>query len=330
MVARAAGVAQSTVSLVANNSPKVALETRKRIIETARILGYDLLPRSKKLVIGIIISQKHPIKSWQQMVLSSLKKEISDRQFRMEIICSNDIPLLHDRLVSGAISITSDPMQNIHWKELKNIPLVRLNGYSSHLDNIFKVTTDTASDFAKLYGSLYDAGHRRIGLFLDKTPSGEQQEGLGVCASFSKQFVSHDSMATPEDFISYHSPQKSIRQRVEELLAKNITGMIVIPGDTALAVSRALNDLGKKIPEDISLVTLEYAGVCENWSPPLTSLYRDYPRICTAALDLITNWLDHKTVHDILIPGELILRDSIKYIGKSDTRESVICKQKNL
>ena len=311
MVARAAGVAQSTVSLVANNSPKVALETRRCVIETARKLGYELLPRNKKLVIGIIISHTHPIKSWQQMVLSSLKKEICDRQFRMEIICSNDIPLLHDRLVSGAISITSDPMQNIHWKELKNIPLVRLNGYSSHLDNIFKVATDTASDFAKLYGSLHDAGHRRIGLFLDKTPSGEQQEGLGVCASFCKQFNSHNPAESPEDFISYHSQEKSIRQRVEELLEKNITGLIVIPGDTALAVSRALNDLGKRIPEDISLVTLEYAGVCENWSPPLTTLARNYPVSCTEALNIIENWLAHRSVGDVLIPGELIPRDSV-------------------
>ena len=171
----------------------------------------------------------HSIKSWQQMVLSLLKNEISNRQYRMEIICSNDIPLLHDRLVSGAISITSDPMQNVHWTELKNIPLVRLNGYSSHLDNIYKVTTDTASDIAKLYGSLYNAGHRRIGLFLDKTLAGEQQEGLGVCASFINQFNEHNQISSPEDFISYHSPEKSIRQRVEELLEKNITGLIVIP-----------------------------------------------------------------------------------------------------
>ncbi len=33
---------------------------------------------------------------------------------------------------------------------------------------------------------------------------------------------------------------------------------------------------------------------------------------CT--LDLIANWINHKTVHDILIPGELICRESIKNI----------------
>ena len=93
MVARAAGVAQSTVSLVANNSSKVAPETRRKVIDAARRLGYTLHPRNKRLMIGVIISRMNPIKSWQQMVLSSLKREIYDRQYRMEIICSDDIPL---------------------------------------------------------------------------------------------------------------------------------------------------------------------------------------------------------------------------------------------
>ena len=114
-------------------------------------------------------------------------------------------------------------------------------------------------------------------------------------------------------FLTIHQKKVFVKE-LRSYLKKNITGLIVIPGDTALAVSRALNDLGKKIPDDISLVTLEYAGVCENWYPPLTSLCRDYPRICTTALDLIVNWLNHKTVNDVFIPSELIYRDSIKNI----------------
>ena len=315
MVAKAAGVAQSTVSLVANNSTKVAPETRQLIIETARKLGYSLISRNKRLIIGIIISHTNPIKSWQQMVLSSLKKEIYDRQYRMEIICSNDIPLLHDRLVSGAISITSDPLQNDLWAELKNIPLVRLNGYPSHMNNIYKVATNTASDFEKLYGCLYQAGHRKIGLFLDKTKEQEAQEGLNVCSSFYFQSKLHNLNIIPEEYISFAEPNKNIKSRLKDLLNKGITGLIVIPGDTALPVSCELNALGKKIPDDISLVTLEYTGVCENWSPPLTSLNRNYPKICAEALNLIERWMNHETVQDILIPGELIYRQSIKDIN---------------
>jgi len=309
-VARAAGVAQSTVSLVANNSSKVAPETRRKVINAARRLGYTLHPRNKRLMIGVIISRMNPIKSWQQMVLSSLKREIYDRQYRMEIICSDDIPLLHDRLVSGAISITSDPRQNVLWKELNSIPLVRLNGYPSHLDNIYRVATDTAADFKKMYDCLYNAGHRRIALFLDKTREQELQEGLDVCRSFVARASEHGTDTDPEELISCGNGC-SVAARLGELLARGVTGFIVIPGDTALAVSRELAALGRRIPQDISLVTLEYSGVCENWSPPLTTLARNYPVICAEALDLIENWLARRPVGDVLVPGELILRASV-------------------
>jgi len=311
MVAQAAGVAQSTVSLVMNNSPKVALETQKRVILAARELGYKLHPRSKRLMIGIIISRIRPIKSWQAMVLSELKSEIYRRQYRMEIICNEDILLLNDRLVSGAISITSDPSLNAHWRELQNIPLVRLNGYSSHVDNIYTVTTDAAADIAKLYDCLYDAGHRKIGLFLDKTPKREHAEGLGVCRSFEMQILAHGVESLPDQMISYHDPERTVRERLQELLDRGVTGLIAIPCDTALKISRELTCLGKQIPRDISLVTIEYAGICENWSPPLTSLSRNYPVICAQALNLIEDRLNRKVVQNLRIPGTMIYRESV-------------------
>lgn len=311
MVAQAAGVAQSTVSLVMNNSPKVALETQKRVILAARELGYKLHPRSKRLMIGIIISRIRPIKSWQAMVLSELKSEIYRRQYRMEIICNEDILLLNDRLVSGAISITSDPSLNAHWRELQNIPLVRLNGYSSHVDNIYTVTTDAAADIAKLYDCLYDAGHRKIGLFLDKTPKREHAEGLGVCRSFEMQILAHGVESLPDQMISYHDPERTVRERLQELLDRGVTGLIAIPCDTALKISRELTCLGKQIPRDISLVTIEYSGICENWSPPLTSLNRNYPVICAQALNLIEDRLNRKAVQNLRIPGTMIYRESV-------------------
>ena len=42
MVARLAGVSQGTVSLVANNSARVSDETRRKVIDAARVLGYPL------------------------------------------------------------------------------------------------------------------------------------------------------------------------------------------------------------------------------------------------------------------------------------------------
>ena len=310
MVAQTAGVAQSTVSLVVNNSPRVTDETRRRVIEAARELGYELTPRNKRMMIGVIISRVRPILSWQMMALTALKDEIYKRKYRMEIICNEDIQLLNDRLVSGAISITTDPHLNTAWGQLKNIPLVRLNGFSSHADNVYRVMPDTFSDIAQLYRSLYSAGHRAIGLFLSKTPEEENLEGVTSSEAFCA-VARRYGIAEPEKRISFRD-QHLAGNRLKRFLQQGITGIIAIPADTALILSREASRLGLNIPENLSLVTLEYAGVCENWNPPLTTLSRDYKALCVNALNLIENLLRrHGDLCDMLIPGRMIYRQSI-------------------
>lgn len=121
MVAREAGVAQSTVSLVINNSPRVTEYTRKRVLAAARKLGYVLLPQDKQKLIGIIISRYRIMNSYQAMTLTALKEELHRRSYRMEIFNNDDIELLNDRVVNGAISITGDHNLNERWRNLSGI-----------------------------------------------------------------------------------------------------------------------------------------------------------------------------------------------------------------
>ncbi len=310
MVAKAAGVAQSTVSLVMNNSVRVADETRRKVIETARRLGYPPALRGRRLTIGVVISRTRPFSSWQLMTLSAMKEEIYRRAFRMEIISNEDIPLLNDRVVSGAISITSDPLLNEKWARMKNIPLVRLNGFPDHAGGIYRVATDAVSDIGRLYEVLYAAGHREIGLFLNKTPEEESHEG--PCSSEAFRLLAGKyGISEPERLISFRD-RRSPAARLRNLLRRGVTGIIAVPGETAMIVSRELCRMGLRIPEDVSLVTIEYTGVCENWNPPLTALARDCRALCVNALNLLENVLRHQgEVRDILIPGHLIRRESV-------------------
>ncbi len=310
MVAKAAGVAQSTVSLVINNSPRVSDETRIRVLRAARELGYILEPQNKRLLIGVVISRNQPIKSWQAMILSALKEEIYKRSYRMEIICSDDIPLLNDRLVSGAISITTDPKLNDAWSRLKNLSLVRLNGPHSNLDNIYSVSQDVKHDLREMMRPLLEAGHTRIGLFLQKTFEHEQNEDPPHSNVF-REIMAERGERHPEELISF-ADNRDVHLRLMELLSKGVTALIVIPCDIVFNVCRELYLMKLNVPKDISLVTLEYKDICENWTPALTALLRDYPKMCAEALNLLERTLKPDgTVKNILIPGRIIERESV-------------------
>ena len=71
MVARLAGVSQGTVSLVANNSARVSDETRRKVIDAARVLGYPLR-QCRNRMVGVIVSRRPSLVSYRMMMLAAL------------------------------------------------------------------------------------------------------------------------------------------------------------------------------------------------------------------------------------------------------------------
>ncbi len=310
MVAREAGVAQSTVSLVVNNSPRVSDDTRKRILEAAHRLGYVLENQKKQLQIGIIITRKRPINSYQAMMLSALKDEIYERGYRLEIICNENIAMLNDRVVSGAISISNTPGLNENWKQLKNLPLVRLGGLPDHQSGIYSVYPDPEKNLYCMLQHLWEAGHRKTGLLLNLS----HQQELDTMARNGEVFIQiHVGHGIGLDMcpVSYND-ERGIGERLDDLLEQQVTAIIAIPGETGFQVCRELRERGLDIPKDISLITLECTGICENWNPPLTTLLRDYPEMSRQALNLLERMLiPGSSLADIPVSGILLIRDSV-------------------
>ena len=311
MVAKAAGVAQSTVSLVLNNSPKVAVETQRAVLDAARALGYPLIPQNNRRFIGIILSREISSASYQTMCLEALKQVISERGFRMELVCSEDIPLLNERAICGAIAISGIPSINQEWAQYKTIPLVRIASCGNHRNNIYSVYNDVEANLGLALEHLRALGHRRIGLLLGWSRSHEclLREKYGEV--FLRQLSKYGT-ETPELLLAYEDENELIEHSLQKLLEQNITSLIIIPGDTALKVGAQLRKKGIKIPEQLSLITREYPGVTEFWDPPLTALLPDYKELASQAINILEKLINReKNVCDVMVPGVLIKRASV-------------------
>ncbi len=310
-VARSAGVSQSTVSRVMNNSPKVDDRTRRLVLEAAARIGYPVRNRGKSLRVGLVMSQNSPIGSYQAMAVSALKADLYRRNWSMEIVFNEDLGTLGTRALSGAVSISGDPELNRKWSSFTTLPLVRFAAKSSHSDNIYSVATDAEVLLRRAVVHLREAGHRRIGLLLRRTRGQDEAltENLGL---FFQRIMPGFGMADPETFLSHAHPGVTLQERLSKLLERGVTALVIVPGDTALEVCAELRKRRLRIPEDISIVARDFAGVSEFWNPPLTSLRPDYARLSSAALDLLENLVFHRSpATDILIPGELVIRSSV-------------------
>ena len=302
MVAREAGVAQSTVSLVVNNRPRVSEETRKRVLDAARRLRYVCEPRSGGMLIGVIITGCRAMNSYLAMTITAVKEEVHRRGCRLEIINSDDIELLNERVVAGAISLSNDPELNARWKELKNIPLVRFvsRGYP-----------DSRADLRLIFDYLNRMGHRKIGLFLERTVAQERQF-LDRTGELFRERLEAGGIAGAERLVSY-AGTGTLPERLERLLSEGITALVVMPGDAALRIQGELARRNLRVPEDLSLLSREYSNVSEFMTPPTTTLLPDYPAMAAHALDLIEMFLQRKQPPgDIACPGRLLIRDSVR------------------
>ena len=312
MVARAAGVSQATVSRVLNNHPRVDERTRRAVLSAASSLGYSLRIRGGNLRIGIVMSKNSPIGSYQAMTLSALKADVYRRSWQMEIVFNEDLAVLGSRALSGAISISGDGSLNRRWSEFTTLPLVRFAARSSHSDNIYSVYSDEEPLWREMLKMLYASGHRRIGLLLRRSRASDAvlYENLG---ELFPRLMTGFGMAGAEEFVSYGGSSVPLAERLENLLRKGVTALIVIPGDTALEVCALLRARAIRIPDDLSLVTRDFSGVTEFWNPPLTVMRTDYNALSVSALDLLARLVrGERPSADVAIPGKLICRESVR------------------
>lgn len=308
MVARLAGVSQGTVSLVANNSARVSDETRRKVIDAARVLGYPLR-QCRNRMVGVIVSRRPSLVSYRMMMLAALLEEASARNCRVEVVCCEDIGVLNDRTVTGAIDISIDRSLVERWETLKNLPLVRLFGRGAPAANIYSVYPDSRRNMRQVVDFLRGLGHRRIGALLYHSESWEcelslERNGLELIRCFASAGIS----PLEEPVVFSAGPELS--SHLDRMLSRGVTALVAIPGDFGIRVCSELARRGVRIPEEFSVVTLEYGGLCENWIPPLTALSRDYRSLAGAAFDLLDRVASGESAENIALPGTLLERGS--------------------
>ena len=314
-IAHLCGCSQTTVSRVLNNFPAVDPRTREAILACARMHGYPVHGTGGKLRVGIIFSRYTPIDGYQSMALNALKNAIYSRGHQMEIIFNEDLASLNDHPVSGAIAVTGDVTLNRRWAETTLLPLIRFGSKSCHESGIYSVFSDESTLVERAVRELRNAGHRRIALFLRRSRVKDLSLAENVTGPF-RQVMREFQLPEDEILISYGQENKTLEERLDFLLRKKVSALIVIPGDTALEVCRLIRKRDLKIPDDISVISREYDHVLEYHTPPLTAMRPDYEAMSETALSMLETILGNRSalVRDVKIPGTFITRQSVRFL----------------
>ena len=318
------GLSPTTVSVVLNNSPQadsIPEETKKRVFETSRKLNYrpNYLARSLRVqrsnTIGVIVPELSD--GYSAMVLSGVESALSTAEYfyltashrhREELL--ERLPrVLEERQVDGIIAVDTP----IRFEA--SVPVVNVSGHD-HLEGVTNVILNHQHAAELGIGHLYDLGHRRIAAIKGQDFSSDTEiRWKTINEAADRRSISlgpalitqlHGDSPSPE--LGY-SAMKSLLSNGE-----HFTAVFAFNDVSAIGAIRALEEMGLRIPTDVSVLGFDdiYAAAFHN--PALTTIRQPlFEMGSLAALTLLKQLQNGSTVDistTLSVEPTLVVRQS--------------------
>jgi LacI family transcriptional regulator len=290
-IARAAGCSQATVSFVLNNSPGIRLsqQTRQRVIEAARGLGYTA-PAFAALhqpspafdgldgVIGFAVDQLAT--SPEAVVAIEGARQASWNAGNVLLVAQTlGDPVMEPRAISALTKrgISALIYMTIFTREISapdylyglDIPVILLNCYTADYAFPAVVPSEIAGGQSSTR-YLINHGHRRIATITGEPWMQAAQDRL---KGYRRALATADIPFDPELVVEGDwSASAGYAATVKLLARKDRPTAIFCQNDrTAIGCYEALKEAGLHIPQDISVIGYDDEEIARHLFPPLTT-----------------------------------------------------------
>ena len=329
-IAEACGVSPATVSLVLRDKPGVGEKTRRRVLETARSLGYippATSPRQSSATIlkhiGLVmkVDQKSSpeVNHFYTPVITGIEAVCRQRQSHLLyanlLVDEHNQPLelprlLTDEQVDGLLMVGMELTEGLlaHLQQ-RALPIVLVDGYAAN-DRFDAVVTDNIKGGREATTYLIERGHRRIaivGSSIDAYPSiRERREGyIQAMTAYGLEPLFGDSVLRQEE-----AAEVATRILVQH---PDTTAFFACNDEVAIAIMKMMQKLGKRVPEDISVIGFDNIMLAQHVTPALTTMRVDKMSMGRLAAQLMFNRLEYpkSTYACTIIQPQLIERESV-------------------
>jgi len=320
-VADKAGVAQSTVSRVINNSEKVSEETYSKVKNAIKKLGYkpNVLARSmrtgKTSTIAVLLPDLKNL--FFSELIGSIELAAGKRDYRVFICNSNEdsnrervlMKDLLNRNVDGIILSSVSGSENLEIiQELKQkIPLIVVDRKIKGL-NINTVAVDDHKGIYNATNYFIEKGHNNIAYVsgpLNKQIHETRLRGY-TDALKDSGFQKQNDLIIEENFRATGGSNA-----VKKILSlnKKVTSIVFSNDMMAIGAIRALKSKGVKIPEEIELMGFDNIPLAQLIFPSLSTVAQPIKEIGLEAVKLLFSKMEEPSLH----AREILLKTTFKF-----------------
>ena len=324
-IAAMAGVSVTTVSRVLNHRPDVNSETREkveRIIRDCHFVGNTNARGLKQgnEVIGVVIrGRSNPF-------LSSLAEAILERadnvpdNFVTEYIderadeFSTALRMTRQNHVKGLIFVGSLIDHRVESIRNLDIPMVftTVNAESASLPRASSVAVDDRSMGRQVAEELISFGHRRIAVFGSNPVAGDSlaMRFQGFCDAFADRGLTYDNSLFRETRFSFEEGYDVAHAFF--INHPDATALFAMSDTVAVGAIRALRDLGKSVPEDVSVIGFDGIDISRFTLPRLTTVEQPVDDIARRSVNLLLDMMEKSAApRHILVEASFRRRESV-------------------
>lgn len=316
-VAEAAGVSVATVSLALRESPLLPAETRRKVADLARELGWTPNAAVSRVMreirspglatyretLGFLLPAKiRPQEAWTGWLRAGLRAEAKRlgyglEEFRTTGDRGEARRLTRELRARGIRGLVLGPpagakgTMELEWRHFAFVAI----GYGTTAPRAHRVARDVAHTLRGVYGRLEALGYRRIG-FVSSPNNEGRVEGSALAAHLLYRW--ERGGAQPEPLVVARANDPALgpwleRERPDVVLA------------TVLGVDEELRRMGWRVPAEIGFCGFNVQGA----RAPQTGIYADYEALGAAAVAQVSGLLERGEFGEpdresaLLVPG---------------------------
>jgi LacI family transcriptional regulator len=331
-VARLAQVSATTVSLVLNDSPRISPSTQKRVRKAMEQLGYrpnrlaqNLSRRYTQMIAIMLPSLSH---AFADRYFGELISGICDRAAALDykvmleqvtpesIERRRHLDLFERRFVDGVLCLGNGDRHGFLTDfPAAGYPMIAVNNYFPQWD-LDHVVCDYTGGAEQAMNYLFQLGHRRIGMI---TGSSRVQTARDVVDVYQRTLGEVLGEAPPatwrEDGLFTEQGGMDAAGR---LLARHpeLTAILAGNDKMALGAMHYLNQAGRRVPHDVSVVGFDDMNDAAFANPALTTVHTPLYQVGVLSCEKLVSRIQGNTdrIRSVLAT-HLVVRNSTAMAG---------------
>jgi len=289
-VAKLAGVSIGTASQALNNRPSVAQDTRVRVLDAARTLGYPLKETGNDIgenplsIIGLLTKHDYglpfEVNAFYSYIQAGVESEC--RRHNLSLMFSNievdpsNHPVVWpamviEQRVDGLILAGTFIENTIGLLGQRvDVPIVLVDSYAPNLP-FDSVVIENITGATTAIDHLVAQGHTRIGLigWAKNSPPSINERFIGYNRALEAhgitiRYVEESGLNREE---GYRAATQLLRR------APEITAIFACNDLNAIGAIHATRDMGIAVPNDLSIIGFDNIDMAKEVTPALTTIH---------------------------------------------------------